>query len=95
MFELPPARRDELIERWAHAVVRRGLATAAVFLLEAHKPLAGIGSQALLAFQPLLAAFLSWNLEEVAAFLYAGENVERLIRRIEALEEERAAGRSG
>lgn len=93
MFELSAARRDELIERWAQAVVRRGLATAAVFLLEAHKPVAGLGSHTLLAFQPLLVAFLAWNPEEVAAFMYESGNVERLIRRIEVLEEERVARR--
>jgi hypothetical protein len=94
MFELSDARRDELIERWAQAAVRRGLGAAAIFMLEAHKPVAGIGAQAVLAFQPMLAAFLSWNLDEVAAFLYHSDNVERLIRRIEVLEEERSHGPS-
>jgi hypothetical protein len=91
MFEITDARRDELVERWAQEIVRRRLATPAIFLLEAHKPLGGLGANAVVAFQPLLGSFLRWNLEELAAFMYHSANIEKLIRRIETLEEGRAA----
>lgn len=86
MFELDPARRDELIEAWAQHIVARGLGTAAVFLLEAHKPLAGPGAQVLAAFLPVLQAILAVNVHELAAFMHEPANVERLIRRIELKE---------
>lgn len=91
MFELDSSRRDELIELWAHKLVDRGLGTAAVFLLEAHKPLAGLGSQAIIAFQPLLTPLVPINVGELAAFMRSPENVEQLVLRVEELEAARAA----
>ena len=87
--ELSAARRDELVETWAQGIAARGLGAAAVFLLEAHKPLAGLGAQAVRAFQPLLANVLRLNIEELAAFMSDDENVERLARRIEEVQRER------
>jgi hypothetical protein len=89
MFELSEARRDELAESWAARIVERGLGSAAVFLLEAHKPLAGIGAHALVGFQPMIEPFLRINATELAAFMRQPENIERLIGRIETLDEQR------
>jgi hypothetical protein len=89
VFELDESRRDELVESGARKIVERGLATAAVFLLEAHKPLAGLGSQAVLAFQPLLGSLFPVNFGELAAFMRHPDNVERLLQRIEELEGQR------
>lgn len=86
MFELDDKRRDELVDRWARRIVERGLATPAIFLLEAHKPLAGLAAQGVLAFRPLLSALSSIDFTEVAALLRSVENVERLVQRIEELE---------
>lgn len=93
MFELDDARRDELVEKWAHMLVDRGFGVAGVFLLEAHKPLSGFGAHAALAFQPLITPLINLNVNEVAAFMRRTENVEMLIRRVEALEHERNAVR--
>ncbi len=90
MFELDESRRDELAEAWAKRIVQRGLGTAAVFLLEAHKPLAGLGSHAVVAFQPLLRGILPWSMGEIAAFMHGSDNVERLIQRVEELEARRS-----
>lgn len=87
MFELEDDRRDELVESWSRHIVDRGLATAAIFLLEAHKPLSGVGAHAVLAFQPLLTPLVSLNVGELAAFLRSTDNIELLIRRIEELNE--------
>lgn len=95
MFELDAARRDELIEVWARRLVDRGLATPAIFLLEAHKPLAGFSAQALLAFQPLLAPIVRMNVGEVAAFIRSADNIERLLLCIEELEQQRVAAERG
>ncbi len=91
MFELDEQRRDELVETWARRLVGRGLGTAAVFLLEAHKPLGRFGANALLAFGPLIRSLLPWDPAELAAFTADADNIERLISRIEVLENERAA----
>lgn len=87
MFELSEPRRNELVEGWAARIVDRGLAAAAIFLLEAHKPLAGIGAQALVGFQPMVEPFLRIDAGELAAFMRDPENIERLVRRIEELDE--------
>jgi hypothetical protein len=86
VFELDDARRDELIETWAHKLSAHGLGAAAVFLLEAHKPLAGLGAQAITAVEPMLAALVPIHVGELAAFMHRAENIERLVVRIEQLE---------
>jgi hypothetical protein len=85
MFELDDARRSALVESWAQRIVARGLATPAIFLLEAHLPLAGLGAQGLTALHPLLSAVLPVNVAEWAAFLHDRANIERLVVRIEEL----------
>ena len=89
MFELDPARRDDLVDSWARRLVERGLATPAVFLLEAHKPLSGLGAHAITAFQPLIAPLVRLDVGELAAFMREVDNVERLLMRIEELERQR------
>lgn len=91
MFELDESRRDELVERWAHRLVSRGLAAPAVFLLEAHKPLAGLSAHALVAFRPLLSPLVPLDVGELAAFIRDVDNVERLLCRIEELEQQRTS----
>jgi hypothetical protein len=60
-------------------------------LLEAHKPLSFLGSQAILILQPLLSfAFDAATSSEYARLLEDGENVELLIRRLETRENDRA-----
>jgi hypothetical protein len=93
MFELSEPRRDELVERWATRIVDRGWSTAAVFLLEAHKPLAGISAQLLLGFRPLLEALLPVDASELAAFVHRRDNIEQLVCRIEELDQQRRDGR--
>jgi hypothetical protein len=80
-------RRDVLIENLAHRIEALGLSAPAILLLEAHKPLSFLGSQALLILQPLLAfAFDTSTSAEYAALLEERSNVERLIRRLERQE---------
>jgi hypothetical protein len=89
MFELSTDRRDALIEAWAPWIVGRGLSTAAVFLLEAHKPLAGLGAHGILAFRPVVEGLLRVNAGELAAFVRHSDNIEMLIRRVEELDRQR------
>ena len=89
MFELNERRRDELIEKWAPWIVKRGLGPAAVFLLEAHKPLAGIGAHAMLGMRPIVEALAPIDAGELAGFMRNPENLELLIQRIEEQNEQR------
>jgi hypothetical protein len=93
MFELDDARRDELVEEWAAWIHNKGLSTPAVFLLEAHKPLGGIGAHATIAFRPFVAGLTSLDATELAAFMRERENIERLIIRLETLVGEEQAER--
>jgi hypothetical protein len=73
------------------------MTTPAIFLLESSKPLSFLGSQALHFLEPFVRSlFDTVTYTRVAKALEDRENVERLLVRIEALdEEERAARRAG
>jgi hypothetical protein len=82
--ELSDERRDVLIERLAQRVEALGLSAAAILMLEAHKPLSFVGSQAILILQPLLSfAIDTQTSREYAQLLEQRANVELLIRRLE------------
>jgi hypothetical protein len=75
---------DVLVERLARLVDRWGLATPAIFFLEANKPLSFIGSQALLLLQPMTDLFMAPELTADLAALFADrDRLESLISRLE------------
>jgi len=85
------ARRDELIEGVAQRIESMGLATPAILMLEAHKPLSFLGSQALLILQPILTFALDpQTSSDYATLLEDRQNVELLIQRLERGENSRA-----
>ena len=74
---------DALVERLARLVGRWGLATPAIFFLEANKPLSFIGSQALLLLQPMTDLFMAPELMTDLAALFADrDRLETLISRL-------------
>lgn len=78
-----PADRLDL-EAVAEWVVNRGLAVPAVLALEMHRPLAHLGSQALLVSAPLLAPLLGLRrFEDLVALLADAERYAALLDRIE------------
>jgi hypothetical protein len=86
-------RQGQLIDRLAHWITARGLAAPAVLFLEASKPLAPIGSQVLLLFQPMLGAIgptLGWFDDDqiVAEYAELLEDTANVDRVLEALERE-------
>ncbi len=88
--DLTPERKTEMIEKAAHALVARGLAAPAAFLLEMHMPVSLIGANLVLLAAPILAALVGWRIcDDLALFLMERENLERLLRRIEEI---RSAG---
>lgn len=83
--ELTEEETDELIERAASEIERRKLEAPAVLVLEAHKPLAFVGSQTSIMFAPFIAPFLGFEFVNNYSRLFAKrENVERLLLRIES-----------
>lgn len=82
---------EALLRAVAERVVRMGLAVPAIFFLESTKPLSFVGSQALVFLEPFVKAFLNLKTyDRFTALLEDRANVERLIRKVEELEDERA-----
>ena len=78
---MEPAFIDKVTER----IHELGLATPAILLLEAHKPLAFIGSQLVLVAQPVLDIFLPQNMIRNTADLLADpDQLDQLIARLES-----------
>jgi hypothetical protein len=80
--------RDTTLDELTEAICRRGLGTAAVFLLESVRPLNFIGSQAMHAFTPLASVVFDpkhWSM--LAEALEDRTTIDRLIKRIEAKEQ--------
>ena len=83
---------DPLLEQAATEVVRRRLETPAILLLEMHRPLTFLGSQALVLFTPMLApAFGVERLERITALLEDRRNLDLLLNRMEELAAQRDA----
>jgi len=81
---LTEEKREELLDRAAHEIAKRKLEVAAILVLEMHKPLAYVGSQALIAFSPFLIPFVGFdNLNNYSMLLSERANIERLIQRLE------------
>jgi len=81
LLRMEPAFIDRVIQR----IRELGLATPAILLLEAHKPLAFIGSQLVLVAQPILDIFLPPNLMRNTADLLADpDQLDQLIAGLES-----------
>lgn len=94
--ELSPEERDRILDRAAEAVARRRMEVPAILALEMHRPLAFLGSQALIVFTPLLGpAFGLERLLTLTALLREPENIDRFADAIENAARELRIGRSG
>ncbi len=79
-------QEETLISHLVDWIARQGLATPAVFLLEAGKPFSFLGSQVLWMLQPLLGSVMGYERMAVYARLLEDRAaVERLLRRLESL----------
>jgi|TARA_B100000035_G_C20881709_1_gene500852 hypothetical protein len=73
----------------AAKIVRHGMTTPAILYLEMAKPLAFLGSQAMVFFGPIVTAFMNnEGYYQLAELLEERDNVEFLMEEIERLEEE-------
>lgn len=86
---------DAAVEEIARRVVREGMGAAAILFLETSKPVSFIAGQAAIFATPLIGGFIEpLRLERYADLFSRRDFVERVIRRIEELESERAAGKN-
>jgi len=82
---------EALLASVAGRIVRMGLSVPAVFFLESTKPLSFLGSQALVFMEPFVKAFLNLaSYDRFTTLMEDRKNIERLIRKIEELEDERS-----
>lgn len=88
--DLPKEQEDELIEKIAQYVVKHRLGLLAQFTLESVSPISRIGSEIGLAL--LGPYFEFFGAAKHAAIFRKRQNVDRLINRIEELEEKARKG---
>lgn len=87
---LTEEQKQDLIEHLSINIVKRGLGTPAIMFLEMNKPLTTIASSTAIVASPFLVPFLGFDrVDQYTQFFQSRENVERLIERIEELEEEK------
>ena len=86
---------DALIEHLASAVHARRMTVPAILFLEAHKPLTSLFHAAAVMSLPMLLPLFGARARELPAFLQSRDNVERLIRRIEELQDTASAEEGG
>jgi hypothetical protein len=84
----PEEVRDELVEYVAREIQLRGLTTPAVMFLEASRPYRPLGSQAMLFFDPVLRGVFGGDMAEVQRLMADETGIERLIERLEEMDEE-------
>jgi len=87
---LEPDEVSAIADSIARRIVARRLETPAVFLLETHKPLSFVASQAVLVAMPFLAPVVgAQRMADLSRLLADRANVELLIDRIEEMAAER------
>ncbi|MCL6581967.1 MAG: hypothetical protein K6U08_10250 [Firmicutes bacterium] len=80
-------REGFLVDSLAEEFTRAGLGRVAVFVAEASKPLAGLGAHLIRLLDPVLGVVADpLRLANLACLIERRGNLERLIRRVEALE---------
>lgn len=95
MANIPIEDEDATLEEIAQRIVREGMGAAAIVFFESAKPISFITGQAAIFATPLLGGFIEpMRLERYATLFSDRDFLERLIRRIEELEAERAGAKT-
>jgi positive regulator of sigma E activity len=82
--ELTEDQEKELIQKAAQEIRKRKLQAPAVLMLEMHKPLAFLSSQAAIVFSPFLVPFLGFdNVNDYSRLFAKRDNIERLLLELE------------
>ena len=81
---------EQLLEKAAQVIVKRGMEVPAILFLEMHKPLANLIGHAIWVTMPVWALFFGVaTTNELGALLSDPDQIERLIQRIEELSAKR------
>lgn len=92
MLELTDQETEDLIEKAANEIIKRKMEVPAVIMLEMHKPISYIASQASVVFAPFIIPLVGYdNANNYSRLLTKRENVEKLIRRLEVKQAANAA----
>jgi hypothetical protein len=84
-----PLTEEEILEKLSGWIVKRGLTTPAILVLETHRHMNFVASQVVVFLQPMLTVlFDSAGIETVVRMMEKRENVERLLIRIEQKDQE-------
>jgi hypothetical protein len=83
-----PETQEETVEYVAREIQLRGLTGPAVMFLEASRPYRPLGSQAMLFFDPVLRSLFGGDVAEVRRLLADDMGIERLIERLEEIDED-------
>ena len=79
--------QEQMLDKIAQTIVRRGMSVPAVLFMETLKPLNFIGSQALVFFGPVIESLFPKNgVYDFAELMEDRDNVDRLLLKIEELE---------
>jgi hypothetical protein len=84
----PEEMSEELIEFVAREIQLRGMTGPAMMFLQASRPYRPLGSAAMLFFDPVLRGLFSGDIAELQRLLADDAGIERLIERLEELDEE-------
>jgi len=92
--DIPEMDDQAAIEEIAQRAVREGIGSAMIIFLESSKPVSFLAGQAAIFATPLIGGFIDpMRLERYADLFSRRDVMERLIRRIEELEDARAKKR--
>lgn len=88
-----PQRQREVLARFVDGLAARRLTAPAIFMLEASRPLSFVASQSLIFLKPIVQGLLGIRDYEVfAAAIENRDNLDWLVRELEAAEEGRRHG---
>jgi hypothetical protein len=81
---LTEEEREKLLDKAAHEIQKRKMEMPATLFLEMHKPLAYVGSQAILALSPFLIPIVGFdNLNNYTRLFSERSNIEELMQKLE------------
>lgn len=87
--ELTQEETDALLDKVAHEIKKRKLELPASLMLDIHRPLSFVGSQAAIAFSPFLVPFFGFDgVNNYTRLLSKRENLELLLERLDKNEAE-------
>jgi len=85
------SKEKEVVSRLVDRIIKYDMSAPAIFFLESYKPMSFIGSQVMLAFQPVVKLIYSFeSFDVIQNILEKREGVEYILREIEKRERERS-----